>query len=154
MGSFFAWALGVALLLANLYTLRDLALNVARGYPHPWRNYHQAANWIRENTAEDAMVVCRKSYWMNVVSNRHSDVFVFAEPKTLMADLEAKGADYVVLEHLGYSQTAEYLLPTLKEYSDRFNGVWYMPKPSTFVVELLPPDVPATNPPELVPPDG
>jgi len=57
----------------------------------------------------------------------------------LMADLDEKGADYAIVEQLGYSHTQRFLLPALQAATARCPILWHRPGPDTYVVGINPP---------------
>ena len=105
-------------------------------YLPEWRNYFEAGLWLRANAPKDAVVTCRKAFWMHVVSGRRTFVYAFKEPEQVMADLDAKGADYAIIEQLGYSHTPRFLVPALQSASDRCPILWHRPEPDTYVVGI------------------
>ena len=107
-------------------------------YLPEWRNYFEAGLWLRANTPQDAIVTCRKAFWMHVISGRRTFVYAFAEPQQVMADLDAKGADYAVVEQLGYAHTPRFLVPALQWASDRCPILWHRPEPDTYIVAINP----------------
>jgi len=107
-------------------------------YLPEWRNYFEAGLWLRANTPEDAVVTCRKAFWMHVVSGRRTFVYAFKDPEQVMADLDAHGANYAIVEQLGYSHTPRFLVPALQSSSDRCPILWHRPDPDTYVVGINP----------------
>jgi 4-amino-4-deoxy-L-arabinose transferase-like glycosyltransferase len=107
-------------------------------YQPEWRNYLEAGLWLRANSPEDAIVTCRKAFWMHVVSGRRTFVYAFEEPQQVALDLEEKGADYAIVEQLGYSHTPRFLVPALQSAPDRYPVLWHRPGPDTYVVGIRP----------------
>lgn len=108
-------------------------------YPPTWQPYYEAGRWIEANTPEEAIVLCRKGFLMHVVSGRRVVGFPFDEPAAVLAHMEREGVDYVVVESLGFRQTEDYLVPTIHEYEDRFQMLWYDRDVPTCVLRLRPP---------------
>ena len=117
--------------------VKRLADYAAADYPPPWRRYYQAGQWLKANAPEEAIVLCRKGYWMYIVSGRRCVGFPFDEPAAVLAHMEREKVDYVVLESLGFPQTGQYLYPAIKEYESRFQVVWHDEAVPTYVLRLL-----------------
>ena len=126
-------------LQANVRGLTKLATAAKVDYTPHWRNYMEAGLWLRANSEQDAIITCRKAFWMHVVSGRRTFVYAFDEPDVLMADLDEKGADYAIVEQLGYSHTQRFLLPALQAATARCPILWHRPGPDTYVVGINPP---------------
>ena len=123
-------------LQANTRGLTKLARERQADYRPEWRNYFEAGLWLRANSPEDAIVSCRKAFWFHVVSGRRTFVYAFKEPDVVVADLDAKVADYAIVEQLGYSHTQRFLVPALQSQADRFPILWHRPNPATYVVGI------------------
>ena len=138
-GRLAVWGCLAAWFIAHAGGVRGLADYADDNYPPNWQRYYQAGEWLRTNTPEEAIVACRKGFWMHVVSGRRTTGFPFDEPAAVLAHLEREGVDYVVVESLGYRQTHEYLVPAIHEYGDRFRMLWYDRDVPTCVMRVLPP---------------
>lgn len=133
--------LAVALLFVGASHARGLSVLADRGagdYPPQWNNYYLAGRWLAANTAEDAVVVCRKSYWMYIVSGRTAQVYAFDEPQAVVRGLEEVGADYVVVDQLGFSSTYDFLIPAIQRFPERFELLWQRPGPETYIFRFVP----------------
>jgi hypothetical protein len=129
----------VAALGGNLVGLSRLAATAGGDYPPAWRNYYAAGEWLRANAPPEAVVCCRKDYWLYVVSDRTCVVYPFKEPEAVMRFMDEQGVGYVVVEQLGFSSTPRFLVPAIQQFPQRFAVVWHQPGPDTFVLRLLPP---------------
>ena len=138
-GRLLVWGCLAAWLIAHAGGVTRLVDYADGGYPPNWQRYYEAGEWLEANTPEEAIVACRKGFWMHVVSGRRVVGFPFDEPAAVLAHMEREGVDYVVVESLGYRQTREYLVPTIHEYEDRFRMLWYDQDVPTCVMRLLPP---------------
>ena len=83
------------------------------------------------------MVLCRKGYWMYIISGRRCVGFPFAAPDEVLAHMERERVDYVVLESLGFPQTVQHLVPVVNEYRDRFEAQWQDQNVPTYVLRFL-----------------
>ena len=138
-GRLAVWGCLAAWFVAHAGGVKRLADYADDDYPPNWQGYYQAGKWLEANSPEEAVVLCRKGFWMHVVSGRRTIGFPFAEPAAMLAHIEREGADYVVLESLGYRRTRAYLVPAVREYEDRFQALWYDQAIRTVVMRFLPP---------------
>ncbi len=136
-GRFVVWGLFVGCVIGWVGGVKRLADYAAADYPPPWRRYYQAGQWLKANAQEDDIVLCRKGYWMYIVSGRRCVGFPFAEPAKVLAHIEREKVEFVVLESLGFPQTGRYLLPAIEEYESRFAVVWHDPVVPTYVLRFL-----------------
>ena len=131
------WALWAALLFGNLGGLDRLSTFARSDYPRhlqAWTNYHRAGEWLRENAPPESVVLCRKGYWLYIVSGHPCVGFPFAEPDSVIAHMEREKVDYVVVESLGFSQTPRFLVPAITQNQDRFPLLWQRDDPPTYVL--------------------
>jgi hypothetical protein len=130
------WGLFVVVFWGQVPGVARLAEYTKADYPPAWSRYYQAGQWLRENAPEDAIVLCRKGYWMYIVSGRRCVGFPFEGTDVVLAHMEREKVDYVVLESLGFAQTVQYLVPTVNEYRDRFSLMWKDEVVSTYVLKF------------------
>ena len=110
MGRFVVWGCFLVCVIGQAGGVKRLADYAAADYPPPWHRYYQAGQWLKANAPQDAIVLCRKGYWMYIVSGRRCVGFPFDEPAKVLAHIEREKVDYVVLESLGFPQTGQYLV--------------------------------------------
>lgn len=137
-GMVVAGAFLAGVLVLNLGALNRLAQAGKGDYPPAWRNYYAAGQWLKANTPADAVICCRKDYWLYIVADRPCMVYPFKEPAEILASMEQHGVDYVVVDQLGFSSTPRFLVPAIQQYPERFEILWQQPNPDTFVLRLLP----------------
>ena len=130
---------GLSRRLDRSTSLVQLAAASRADYRPEWRNYMEAGLWLRANAPEEAIVTCRKAFWMHVVSGRRTIVYAFKEPEAVVAGFDAPGVDYAIVEQLGYSHTGRFLVPALQSAAERFPILWHRPDPDTYVVGVNPP---------------
>ena len=118
------WGLLVVVTWGQVPGVARLAEYARSDYPPVWSRYYQAGQWIKQNTDADDIVLCRKGYWMHVVSGRRTVGFPFEDPKTIMEHIKREKVKFVVLESLGYPQTKRYLLPAVQMHVDQFEVMW------------------------------
>lgn len=98
-----------------------------------------AAEWARENTPEDAIIVNRKPRLFWWYSRRQGDVYPYSgDPATVLRWMDSMGADYVVVDQVS-GTTARYLVPTIQASAGRFEPVYEGGSPPTFVFRLRAP---------------
>jgi tetratricopeptide (TPR) repeat protein len=129
------YTIAIAVLLAN--GTRSATTQIDHPpYIAPWRNYFDCAEWIKHNTPEDALIVCRKPFLMNVVSGRKTMGYPWLDPAPLADSLHAAGVDYVVSDAL-FSQTRRYLNPSIMAHPESFLRAHMYPESRTMVFEFL-----------------
>jgi len=128
-----AVGLGGTSLVHNLVSLNVLAHRGRQGHVPEWHNYFLAGWWIKQYVPKDAIIACRKPYWMHVVSTRKAIAYPFKSPEEVMAFIQENGIEFVVIDNLGFRQTPLFLVPTVQKYSQHFERIWYHPDPDTFI---------------------
>lgn len=106
--------------------------------PAALTSFYQAARWARDGTPEEAVVVNRKPRLFYLFSKRRGAVYRFSsEPRIVLDDLYAKGADYVVVDAIS-GTTVRYLVPSIEAHPDRFSVVYREGRPPTWILRLRP----------------
>jgi hypothetical protein len=112
-------AAGVVFLAANVSALNGLVETADGEYAPNYFSYYSIGQWLNENSSEDAVILCRKPFWMYVVSGRKSVVYPYKDPSAVMASIDERGVDYVVVGELSLT-TRRHLVPTIRTYPQRF----------------------------------
>jgi hypothetical protein len=111
--------------------------------PPAFASFYRAAEWTRDRTAPDAVVVNRKPRIFFWISGRQGDVYRFStDTREVLDGLEAFGTDYVVVDAVS-GTTARYLVPMLREFMPKFEIVYEGGDPPTFVLRFDPEPVAA-----------
>ena len=140
-----AWAFAVPVLL--LFGLGGVRTMARADYPAPWQRYKALAEWCSRNTPDTALVVARKPTLFWLWSSRRSVNYkLTTDADALIADLDSVGADYVVVEQLGYASTARNLVPAMQANPGRFAPVVAAQNPFTALYRFLPEPPPARSP--------
>jgi tetratricopeptide (TPR) repeat protein len=105
-------------------------------YEPMWANYFQSAEWIKDNTPEDALIACRKPFLMNVLSGRKTMSYPWVKPIQLLRSLNDGGTDWVVSDVL-FGSTARYLNPTIAQYPESFRSALTFRGSKTHVFKYL-----------------
>lgn len=106
------------------------------GYPMAWRNFFEAAEYVRDSTPEDAVVTVRKPRLFRLLTDRRTQVFPFTMERDSVLDA-VLSTDYVVIGHVSGFTTARYLVPVVDENRDRFRCEFRTEEPYTFVCAVL-----------------
>ena len=107
------------LLGSNIYETNYLSERIG-WLPPNWDNYFAAAEWIKNNTEPDVKIACRKPYLMNAITNRKAAGYAWKTPDEVIADFKKKGIEIVVLDHLGFQSTPEFLVPAIQAHRKPF----------------------------------
>lgn len=124
------------MLTGNSGRVRNLAEFTRSDYPPAWRNYYQAGQWLKDQAPQEAIILCRKGYWMYIVSGRRCVGFPFDDPEAVIAHMERERVDFVVVESLGFRQTQTHLVPAIQKYPERFEVLWQNQDPPTYVLRF------------------
>jgi hypothetical protein len=129
------WGLLVVVTWGQVPGVARLAEYARSDYPPVWSRYYQAGQWLKAYASPDAIVLCRKGYWMYVVSGRRCVGFPFENPEAVIAHMEREKVDYVVLESLGFPQTVRNLVPAVNQHTDQFDIMWKDEAVPTYVLK-------------------
>lgn len=106
-------------------------------YPTNWKAYFSIAIWVNENLPEEAVISCRKPGLFYVVADRFTVRYDYTPDKEqLIEGLRKNGVDYVVMDQLGYSSTARYLIPAVEEYRSLFEVVLHDKTTNSYLLRL------------------
>jgi hypothetical protein len=129
----------IFLLFGLLYTKPISALEeqANQAMPSNYTNYFELAKWVKANTPKDAIISARKP-----------DMFIYYADRTCIGDkpslddkevmdyFRKNNVDYVVIEQLGFSSTAKYLVPAVQKNMDKFDVVLQLPNPDTYLLKF------------------
>jgi len=130
--------LGIVLLSNGLGLRRSASLNLFPKYPPRWQRYFEVAAWLKNHTAPDAVIVCRKPHLLHLQTGRLVASFPYWRDAEIMRQsLDENQADYVVIDQLLFPGTKEYLLWYVEAYPDQFELVYETAAPLTRVYRYL-----------------
>lgn len=108
-------------------------------YPTAYGYYFELARWVKENTADTAIVCCRKGQMFYIFSHRYVTGFKNTLDREEQIEyLKEKSVDYVILDKLGYASTERYLYPAIERYRDKFKQLKHLKDPHTFLLQFRP----------------
>lgn len=119
----------------NISNYRDLMEN----YPPEWGNYFTAAEWVRDNTPKDCIVVDRKPRLFRTVSLRkcrYIDFPYIPDSEVIMEFFYSNKIDYVIIPSIRYKSIGTCIVPTVNKYIDKFKLVFYIDKPPTYIFQF------------------
>jgi hypothetical protein len=103
-----------------------------------WVNFFSCADWIRENTPKDAIVVSRKTEHVYVRSGRQGVLYSFSRDKEkVISDIKSSHASYIIVDNFFWTQTSQrYLYPALSAHPELYHIVYALRNPDTYVLQL------------------
>lgn len=105
------------------------------GYYPNWRTFFEAADWVKANTPEDAVVTVRKPSLFHVWTGRKVDGYPFStDPDTVLSSVFR--TDYVIIDQVS-GTTYRYLVPAVQKMPERFRAVFQTGEPVTWVLEVV-----------------
>lgn len=122
-------------LVVNVSALGDLVEKAEGEYAYTYRSYYAVGRWLKDNVSEDAVIACRKPFWMYVVSGRKSVVYPYKDPPAVLASIDENGVDYVVVGELSLT-TVRHLVPTIRLFPHRFDLLYQIKGTETFLFKV------------------
>jgi len=88
---------------------------------------------------KDVVVICRKPMLFHLKSGTYTSTYKYTDDdQDLLNDLTDRKAEFVVLDNLGYRQTYEYLFPAINNNKERFQVVFKLDNPDTYLLQFKP----------------
>ena len=104
-----------------------------------YKNYFQVASYCNQNLPADAVVCCRKPTLFYLYANRKTTKYRNeTDYSKLLEDLDTLGTTHVVIDQLGYSSTARYLVPAVQSNMEKFQVVYQQQNPTTYLLRFNP----------------
>jgi len=105
------------------------------GYEPQWRGFFQAAEWVKDNTPQESIVVSRKPQLFYLASGRRSFCYPFTADADSVRSRLAK-ADYVMVEPVS-GTVQRYLIPAVEPYiGTKFSVAHTVGNPPTYVLKV------------------
>ncbi len=134
----------------NLPTLiKNIKGNRFAGYYPVYVRFIEANEWIMKNVPDDEGIISRKPRLTWLFSRHPAKNYLYLSPDDVMADIDTSGAQYVLVDRLS-GTTQRFLIPTIQQYSDRFEPVYVTGEPKTYVLKILPKPKPMAISPDSV----
>ncbi|MCP4552383.1 MAG: hypothetical protein GY834_10160 [Bacteroidetes bacterium] len=119
--------------------LNKLKQQAKESYKNNFKNYFELATWVKKNTPDSSITVCRKGQLFYLYSKKYVTSYKSTLDKEEQIEhLQNVNADYVVLDQLGYSSTGRYLYPAIKRYPKKFKIIKHLKNPDTYLMKFLP----------------
>ncbi|MEM7108412.1 MAG: hypothetical protein AAF519_09315 [Bacteroidota bacterium] len=122
-------------LLFQFSPISDIHDQAKERYSPGWKNYFEIAKWLDQNVKGETVVACGKPSLFHLYANKYTLRYKFAAPNELLAHLEEREVDYVVIDQV-YGNTLRYLLPAVRQYPERFQQVQHLPNPDTYLLKF------------------
>ena len=126
------------------------ALNISAGlrtggnkpYSKDWKNYFSCADWIRHNTPENTLVMCRKQRLFYLRGLRKTVVYPYSHNvENIYKFIDEKNVDYVLYDGFFWTKTSiKYLYPAIISNPHKFEIVYHLPDPDTYVLKVRRPE--------------
>jgi 4-amino-4-deoxy-L-arabinose transferase-like glycosyltransferase len=105
------------------------------GYPPNWRTFFEAADWVKANTPDSAVVTVRKPGLFCLVTGRKVDGYPFTtNADSVLASV--RRTNFVVVDQVS-GTTGRYLVPAIQKDPQGFKMVFRTGEPYTWVLEVV-----------------
>lgn len=109
----------------------------AQPLPPNYQNYIEIAQMTRVSVPESTVVICRKPQLFYLYSRTRAKGYLYSsDDKAVLREMVKSGADYVVLDQLGFSSTALYLYPAIQKNPELFYPVVHLTLPDTYLLQF------------------
>jgi hypothetical protein len=137
-GKCLIWLIVVLMILSSLRGLAWASGRVKR-YPPQWENYFLIAQWCREHTPQESIFVARKPWLFYLRARRLVMNYPYTTDTEEMLSFMAKNQiDYVILDGFSWTgTTARYLWPAVAENRDKFQAIYGLDNPQTWVLKTV-----------------
>ena len=106
------------------------------GYPPAWRRFFEAAEYVRTETSEDAVVTVRKPRLFHLWTGRRTRIFPYTTDRDSVLSV-ILSTDHVVVEQTTQRTTARYLVPVVNDNLDRIQCGFRTEEPYTYVCAVV-----------------
>jgi hypothetical protein len=113
--------------------------NPAERTTRDWVNFYSCADWVRNNTPADAVVMNRKQELFYQRSQRKGCMYPYTHSvEKIIAYMRETGVTHIVYDSFFWTGTThKYLYPVLRSHPELFRVVYRLQNPDTFVLEFL-----------------
>lgn len=133
-------ALVVLLMVFQFKPINNLRTLSQGRYNPSYQEYFDLAKAVKEQYDEEMVISCRKPAFFYLLSGKKVTSYLFtADHDELIKDLAAKKVTHVVLDNLGFSSTARYLYPAIKNKPDNFQLIARKEGANTYLFKFVHP---------------
>jgi hypothetical protein len=124
----------------NLLTTRRQTLAQTYADNLEWTSYLGALDWIRENTAGDAVIMARKPELVYLLSSHRALEYPYTQDGSILMSTVAAGqVSYILEDAFTWTRTTEtYLAPAMRALPAAFTLVHETPPPRTRIWQVSP----------------
>jgi hypothetical protein len=107
-------------------------------YPTNFKNYIEVAQWAKNNLPKGTPIACRKPGIFHTFYDGPSLSYPqVADQNEFMRLLVENKTYLIVVDQLGYSSTARFVVPVVQNNPELFRVIYKTEKPETYLVEFL-----------------
>ncbi|MEY2950214.1 MAG: hypothetical protein RLZZ248_1415 [Bacteroidota bacterium] len=122
----------------ELPTIRFLRAYSKADYPPAFKNYLEVAKWSKFNLPNSAPVACRKPGIFHMFYDGPALGYPqVPDQNEFIRLIEQNKTDYIVIDQLGYSSTARFVVPVVRDNPELFSIIYQTKKPETYLVQYL-----------------
>ena len=119
-------------------TIKRLHAYSKQPYPKAFSNYFEVANWTKKNLPKDVVVSCRKGAIFALFSGGYTYRYPYTEDQNKFFEgLKNAQSKYLVVDQLGYSSTARFVIPRVNQNPEKFKLLYQTEEPKTYLLEVL-----------------
>lgn len=120
-------------------TIRNLNAYAKAPYYPAYQNYFDLAQWASKNIPKDKIIASRKPDMYYMFDNRYTYNYPQTENDAdYFKELNTNKINYLVVEQLGFSSTARFLVPMINKHPDKFKLIYKLDNPDTYLFEYIP----------------
>jgi hypothetical protein len=131
--------IAVAFTLVCNVAFATIYLRKAQALGPDWKNFYSCADWMRINTAPNAVVMNRKAELFYIRAKRAGVMYSYShDVNKIMREIDSSHVDYVVLDNFAWTATTrQYLYPVLQSFQNRFQMVYVLNNPPTAIYKVV-----------------
>jgi len=100
------------------------------------RSYLLCADWLKKNSLEESVILCRKPRFTYLYTGRKTCWYPYTrDPAVFKSTLQKSGTDYIIVDSLG-QDAGKYLKPFIASYKERLEAVYATPAPVNYIYKV------------------
>jgi hypothetical protein len=134
----FLWVIAFLLMFDNIgFQIENT--DQRKQFSRDWINFFSCADWIRQNTPQDALIVSRKTEHVYLRSLRQGILYPFSHDKNIViAEIKKQHASYILVDGFFWTGTTQrYLYPALQSHPEMYRIVYALRNPDTYVLQII-----------------